>query len=382
MHTARSTTPSVILNSLNSHIVAQSDAKRKLAVAFRNRERRKALHRDIQLHIQPSNVLLIGPTGVGKSQLAKHISAIQSVPFIKVDATNYTEVGYQGRDADSMVKDLYKTAKKTLLDKYKRIFEEQAEQYADQVIYNSCGISLKQLDPVSRKQLRVGQDRDQLVENKLNELYEAVDIVQEACDLAADGVIFIDEIDKLIGGEKAFSGSDVSSEGVQRDLLPIVEGTEVQVEDGKASVSTERILFIAAGAFSTFTPDRMLPELLGRFPITVNLHPLTEENLYEILTQTKYNIWHQKIELIKTEGVSLQVDDEALREIAKCAYHLNSTQINYGARRLKTVVEAVLEDIEFNAPDNLGDEVHIDKDYVKERTKSLYKEIDLSRYVL
>ncbi len=182
--------------------------------------------------------------------------------------------------------------------------------------------------------------------------------------------------------EKSFGGSDVSSEGVQRDLLPIVEGTDVQVEDGKAYVSTERILFIAAGAFSASSPDRLLPELLGRFPITVNLHSLTENHLYEILTETKFNIWQQKIELIKTEGVSISIHDDALREIAKCAYQLNTSQINYGARRLKSVVEAVLEDIEFHAPDRLESEIVIDKDYVKERTASLFKEIDLSKYVL
>jgi ATP-dependent HslUV protease ATP-binding subunit HslU len=174
----------------------------------------------------------------------------------------------------------------------------------------------------------------------------------------------------------------VSSEGVQRDLLPIVEGTTVQVEDGNISISTERILFIAAGAFSAHKPEQLIPELLGRFPITVNLHPLSEDHLYEILTKTKFNIWEQKIALIRTEGVEITVHDNALREIARTAYKLNSTLGNFGARRLKSVVETVLEEVEFNAPDNIDNEIYIDEDYVKERTKSLYKEIDLSKYVL
>jgi ATP-dependent HslUV protease ATP-binding subunit HslU len=448
-------TPREIVVELDKYVVGQHDAKRAVAIALRNRMRRQKLPPDIAEEIMPKNIIMIGPTGVGKTEIARRLARLANSPFLKVEASKFTEVGYVGRDVESMIRDLVEISIDMVREEKLEEVTDKAEQQAEERLLDlllpaapaaatssTAGFALvtEESDSASRTreklraQLREGKLDERIVELEVrerstpafeiisNQGVEEMDInikdmlpnlfgqrtkkrkmkVSEAFEylvqeeesrlidmdqvtrtaverVEQSGIIFLDEIDKIAGREGGH-GPDVSREGVQRDILPIVEGTTVNTRYGM--VSTDHILFIAAGAFHVSKPSDLIPELQGRFPIRVELKSLTMTDFIAILTEPKSSLVMQYTALLETEGLKLKFTREALDEIAHFAFQVNEATENIGARRLHTIMERVLDEVSFNAPDMENKSVNIDAEYVKKMLADIVKDQDLSRYIL
>ncbi|MFP6204377.1 HslU--HslV peptidase ATPase subunit [Helicobacter pylori] len=437
-------TPREIVAYLDEYIIGQKEAKKSIAIAFRNRYRRLQLEKSLQEEITPKNILMIGSTGVGKTEIARRIAKIMELPFVKVEASKYTEVGFVGRDVESMVRDLVnnsvllvenehkeklkdkieeavieKIAKKLLPPLPSGVSEEKKQEYANSLLKMQQRIAQGELDSreieieVRKKSIEIDSNVPpeilRVQENVIKFFHKEQDKVKktlsvkeakealkaEISDTLLDseaikmeglkraessGVIFIDEIDKIAVSSKESGRQDPSKEGVQRDLLPIVEGSVVNTKYG--SIKTEHILFIAAGAFHLSKPSDLIPELQGRFPLRVELENLTEEIMYMILTQTKTSIIKQYQALLKVEGVGIAFEDNAIKELAKLSYNANQKSEDIGARRLHTTIEKVLEDISFEAEDYSGQNVTITKELVQSKLEDLVADENLVKYIL
>lgn len=437
-------TPREIVAYLDEYIIGQKEAKKSIAIAFRNRYRRLQLEKSLQEEITPKNILMIGSTGVGKTEIARRIAKIMELPFVKVEASKYTEVGFVGRDVESMVRDLVnnsvllvenehkeklkdkieeavieKIAKKLLPPLPNGVSEEKKQEYANSLLKMQQRIVQGELDSKEieievrkksieidsnvppeilrvqenvikffhkeqdkvKKTLSVKEAKEALKAEISDTLLDSESIKMEGLKRAeSSGVIFIDEIDKIAVSSKEGSRQDPSKEGVQRDLLPIVEGSVVNTKYG--SIKTEHILFIAAGAFHLSKPSDLIPELQGRFPLRVELENLTEEIMYMILTQTKNSIIKQYQALLKVEGVGIAFEDDAIKELAKLSYNANQKSEDIGARRLHTTIEKVLEDISFEAEDYSGQKVTITKELVQSKLEDLVADENLVKYIL
>ena len=437
-------TPREIVKFLDDYVIGQKDAKKIIAIALRNRYRRMKLEKSLQDDIMPKNILMIGSTGIGKTEIARRLSKMMGLPFIKVEASKYTEVGFVGRDVESMVRDLATAS-------YNLVKNEQSEKNQDKInAYIEEKIVSKLLPPLPKgaseeKQAEYAKSYEKMLNRlrngELDELSIEIEVQQnpleagsnvppdmaqmqesfikiigiggknnkkemkvkdakkalqsEANDKILDlesvktealrraeneGIIFIDEIDKVAVGSGSSNRQDPSKEGVQRDLLPIVEGSNVNTKFG--NLKTDHILFIAAGAFHISKPSDLIPELQGRFPLRVELDSLDEDALYQILTQPKNSLLKQYIALLSTENVELEFDDEAIKEIARIAHAANEKMEDIGARRLHTVIERVIEDISFDASEKSGEKINVTKELVKERLKDVVEDQDLARYIL
>ncbi|GAA9806850.1 HslU--HslV peptidase ATPase subunit [Helicobacter pylori] len=437
-------TPREIVAYLDEYIIGQKEAKKSIAIAFRNRYRRLQLEKSLQEEITPKNILMIGSTGVGKTEIARRIAKIMKLPFVKVEASKYTEVGFVGRDVESMVRDLVnnsvllvenehkeklkdkieeavieKIAKKLLPPLPNGVSEEKKQEYANSLLKMQQRIAQGELDgreieiEVRKKSIEIDSNVPpeilRVQENLIKVFHKEQDKVKktlsvkeakealkaEISDTLLDGeaikmeglkraessgVIFIDEIDKIAVSSKEGGRQDPSKEGVQRDLLPIVEGSVVNTKYG--SIKTEHVLFIAAGAFHLSKPSDLIPELQGRFPLRVELESLTEEIMYMILTQTKTSIIKQYQALLKVEGVEIAFEDDAIKELAKLSYNANQKSEDIGARRLHTTIEKVLEDISFEAEDYSGQNVTITKELVQSKLEDLVADENLVKYIL
>ncbi len=437
-------TPREIVAYLDEYIIGQKEAKKSIAIAFRNRYRRLQLEKSLQEEITPKNILMIGSTGVGKTEIARRIAKIMKLPFVKVEASKYTEVGFVGRDVESMVRDLVnnsvllvenehkeklkdkieeavieKIAKKLLPPLPNGVSEEKKQEYANSLLKMQQRIAQGELDSREieievrkksieidsnvppeilrvqenlikvfhkehdkvKKTLSVKEAKEALKTEISDTLLDGESIKMEGLKRAeSSGVIFIDEIDKIAVSSKEGGRQDPSKEGVQRDLLPIVEGSVVNTKYG--SIKTEHILFIAAGAFHLSKPSDLIPELQGRFPLRVELENLTEEIMYMILTQTKTSIIKQYQALLKVEGVEIAFKDDAIKELAKLSYNANQKSEDIGARRLHTTIEKVLEDISFEAEDYSGQNVTITKELVQSKLEDLVADENLVKYIL
>lgn len=466
-------TPLEIVYELNKYIVGQDKAKRAVAIALRNRIRRKKLSPDLIDEVTPKNIIMIGPTGVGKTEIARRLSKLVNAPFIKVEATKYTEVGYVGRDVESIIRDLtevgiqlvrkewaekvkekakevveekilnylfpiehkrgkqnnnlfsgllyedreeekesleelelseekkerFENTRKKLREKLKsgelenRVIEIEVEENIPQTveIFSNSGIEgmginfreiLGRMFPQKKRKQKVtvAEARKILMYSETQKLIDMEEVIRVAINRVENlGIVFIDEIDKIAKQEKSY-GPDVSRSGVQRDILPIIEGSTVMTKYG--AVKTDHILFIAAGAFTMSKPSDLIPELQGRFPIRVELSNLSKEDLKRILIEPNNSLIKQYISLLKTEGLEVNFTEDAIMEIAEIAYMVNENTENIGARRLYTVLEKLLEDISFNAPDLKVKEIVIDKEYVRTKLKDIISNEDLSRYIL
>ncbi|BDO46098.1 HslU--HslV peptidase ATPase subunit [Helicobacter pylori] len=437
-------TPREIVAYLDEYIIGQKEAKKSIAIAFRNRYRRLQLEKSLQEEITPKNILMIGSTGVGKTEIARRIAKIMKLPFVKVEASKYTEVGFVGRDVESMVRDLVnnsvllvenehkeklkdkieeavieKIAKKLLPPLPNGVSEEKKQEYANSLLKMQQRIAQGELDSreieieVRKKSIEIDSNVPpeilRVQENLIKVFHKEQDKVKktlsvkeakealkaEISDTLLDGeaikmeglkraessgVIFIDEIDKIAVSSKEGGRQDPSKEGVQRDLLPIVEGSVVNTKYGP--IKTEHVLFIAAGAFHLAKPSDLIPELQGRFPLRVELESLTEEIMYMILTQTKTSIIKQYQALLKVEGVEIAFEDNAIKELAKLSYNANQKSEDIGARRLHTTIEKVLEDISFEAEDYSGQNITITKELVQSKLEDLVADENLVKYIL
>lgn len=423
--------PRQLMEELDKHIVGQKEAKRAVAVALRNRWRRHQVAPDIREEIAPKNILMIGPTGVGKTEIARRLAKLVDAPFVKVEATKFTEVGFHGRDVDTIIDDLYKVALTQTKQVLKRKHEETAKARAEERILQALagaagsfkghlhsgeldhldvtidvlekkeqpksvgpeGISIQLDIPTMmggkqarqrtvRKQMKIKDALPVLIAEELEKIVDTQDVSQEALRACEeDGIVVIDEIDKIVTASGGHKGHQASAEGVQQDLLPLVEGTTVNIKAG-VTIKTDKILFICSGAFHSVKPSDMLAELQGRLPIRVELKPLTKEDFLRIITEPKYNLLRQNIAMMETEGVKLEFTDCAKSEIAAIAAHVNMTVQNIGARRLITVVERVMEDISFDAPDRKGEHIVVDAAYVKKAVESITTKVDIQKYLL
>jgi ATP-dependent HslUV protease ATP-binding subunit HslU len=447
-------TPKEIVRELDKYIVGQNAAKRAVAIALRNRWRRQQLPAELRDEVAPKNIIMIGPTGVGKTEIARRLARLTRSPFLKIEASKFTEVGYVGRDVESMVRDLTEIGVKLVKDEKNRLVREQAERNARERILDillpdsrpprarpafvnspepedssaetreklgrwldegkldereieldvkeqgfpsfeiftpqgveEMGVNVKDMLPgifggkSKRKKMRVGDAREIIVQEEAEKLVDQQNVAREAIErVEQSGIVFLDEIDKIAGRQSASQGPDISREGVQRDLLPIVEGTTVNTKYGM--VKTDHILFIAAGAFHVSKPSDLIPELQGRFPIRVELESLTENDFEKILREPKNALTTQYTALLATEGVTLTFGDDAVREIARYAAVVNDKTENIGARRLHTILERLLDELSFDASERGGESVVIDAAYVQRVLEGIVKDEDLSRYVL
>ncbi|NNC66871.1 MAG: ATP-dependent protease ATPase subunit HslU [Gammaproteobacteria bacterium] len=439
-------TPREIVQELDKHIVGQDEAKRAVAIALRNRWRRQQLPEELRVEVTPKNILMIGPTGVGKTEIARRLAKLANAPFIKVEATKFTEVGYVGKEVDSIIRDLVDTAVKMARESEKEKVRFRAEEAAEERILDILVPS--RVDPLSedkpdynnsetrqkfRKKLREGDLNDTeieidlaampvgveimtppgmeemadqlqgmfknlntgkkktrkmrieeamkaLTEEEAHKLVNEEELKAKALDsVEQNGIVFLDEIDKVAKSGQT-SGADVSREGVQRDLLPLVEGCTINTKYG--IVNTDHILFIASGAFHVSKPSDLIPELQGRLPIRVELKALSADDFVRILTEPDASLTEQYTALMNTEGVSLNFAEDGVRKIAQVAHDVNESTENIGARRLHTVMERLLENISYSAPDESGKSFIVDASYVDENIGELVKDEDLSRYIL
>jgi ATP-dependent HslUV protease ATP-binding subunit HslU len=431
--------PREIVSELDRYIIGQDDAKRAVAVALRNRWRRQQLPEGLREEVLPKNILMIGPTGVGKTEIARRLARLAEAPFIKVEATKFTEVGYVGRDVEQIVRDLVEIAMSMTRERLRKEVAAKAEINAEERVIDSLvgTNATAETRQKFRKMLREGQLNDREVEihvqesgagtlptfdipgmpgaqmgmlnlndifgkafggrtkprkMSVGESYEVLlaeesdklldqeKVVSESIHtVEQNGIVFLDEIDKITARSER-TGADVSREGVQRDLLPLIEGTQVATKHG--TVRTEHILFIASGAFHQAKPSDLLPELQGRLPIRVELKALSRDDFRRILTEPENSLIRQYRALLDTEGVTLEFDDEAIDELASLATEINSSVENIGARRLHTVLERLLDEISFTASDRSGETIVIDRPYVVERVSELAKNADLSKFIL
>ncbi len=428
-------TPKAIVAALDEHIIGQKDAKRAVAVALRNRWRRQRLNRDLRDEVTPKNILMIGPTGCGKTEISRRLAKLAEAPFVKVEATKFTEVGYVGRDVEQIARDLAEEAIRLEKERRREAVRETASQAAmerllnalvgenaseatreafrERIVQNAMNDTEVEIDvkeqpssnmeipgmpgnvgmidlsdmlgkamgksPMKRRKLKVPDAWDRLVEEEAEKRMDQDDVNRVALENAeTNGIVFLDEIDKIAVSD--VRGGSVSREGVQRDLLPLIEGTTVATKYGP--MKTDHVLFIASGAFHVSKPSDMLPELQGRLPIRVELRALTEEDFVRILTETRANLVQQYKALIGTEEVTLDITDDAITEVAKIAARVNESVENIGARRLQTVMERLLEDISFEAEEHTGETITVDAAYVRERLDDLSGDTDLSKYIL
>jgi ATP-dependent HslUV protease ATP-binding subunit HslU len=430
--------PREIVSELDRHIVGQNAAKRAVAIALRNRWRRQQLVGAMREEVLPKNILMIGPTGCGKTEISRRLARLAGAPFLKVEATKFTEVGYVGRDVEQIVRDLVEIGIGLVKEQKRRDVLAKAQLAAEERVLDalvgatasaatresfrrklrdgllndkdieietqagggglpmfeipgmpgsqmgalSLGDLLGKALPGRTKRLRttVREAHDPLVAEESDKLLDHDAIVQEAIrQVENNGIVFLDEIDKICGRENR-GGADVSREGVQRDLLPLIEGTTVSTKHGP--VKTDHVLFIASGAFHVSRPSDLLPELQGRLPIRVELSPLDEDDFRRILTETEASLVKQYVALLATEGVTLAFSPDAIDAVAKVAVEVNSTVENIGARRLQTVMERILDDVSFTAPDRSGETVAIDGDFVRRQVGELARNADLSRFIL
>src|SRR5216683_42738 len=366
--------PREIVSELDRFIIGQTDAKRAVSIALRNRWRRLQLTGTLREEVLPKNILMIGPTGVGKTEIARRLAKLAGAPFIKVEATKFTEVGYVGRDVEQIIRDLVEVAIAQTRERKRKDVQARAQLAAEERVLDAMGGRTK------TRRLTVEDSHELLVNEESDKLLDSDQLVQESINAVENnGIVFLDEIDKICVRDGR-SGGDVSREGVQRDLLPLIEGTTVSTKHG--TVKTDHILFIASGAFHIAKPSDLLPELQGRLPIRVELQPLTRDDMRRILTEPEASLIKQYVALMQTEGVTLDITDGAIDALADVAVAVNSTVENIGARRLQTVMERVLDEISFAAPDRNGETIRIDADYVQKHVGDLAKNADLSRFIL
>ena len=428
-------TPKAIVAALDEHIIGQKEAKRAVAVALRNRWRRQRLAPDLRDEVTPKNILMIGPTGCGKTEISRRLAKLADAPFVKVEATKFTEVGYVGRDVEQIARDLVEEAIRLEKDRRRDAVRESAskaamdrllnalvgenaseatrESFRQRITDNSMNDTEVEIEveeapqmpfdlggaggnvgminlsdmfgkamgkaPRKRRKLKVPDAWDKLVEEEADKRMDQDDVNRVALENAeTNGIVFLDEIDKIAVSD--VRGGSVSREGVQRDLLPLIEGTTVATKYGP--MKTDHVLFIGSGAFHVAKPSDMLPELQGRLPIRVELRALTEEDFVRILKETRANLPQQYTALLGTENVTLDITDEAIAEVARIAAQVNQGVENIGARRLQTVMEKLLEEISFDAEEHGGETVTIDAEYVRERLTELADDTDLSKYIL
>ena len=450
-------TPREVVSELDRYIVGQDEAKRAVAIALRNRWRRQQVPEDLRDEIAPKNIIMIGPTGVGKTEVARRLAKLSQAPFIKVEASKFTEVGYVGRDVESIVRDLTELGVALVLEEEKRVVRSKADELAEERLLDALlpppapvpapgfaasdaapgppsasdetreklrgmlrrgeldereielelddaggastmsiftpqgveemGVQFKDLlgglmpRKTRRRRLKVNAAREAIAAEEAARLVDMDHVREVAVErVEQTGIVFIDEIDKVAAGAEARSGADVSREGVQRDLLPIVEGSTVQTKHGP--VTTDHILFIAAGAFHVAKPSDLIPELQGRFPIRVELSSLSQEDFVRILSEPRNSLVLQYVELLRTENVELRFEEDGIAAIARYAARVNERSDDIGARRLHTVMEKLLEDVSFDAPDLEKTPIVIDEAFVRDRLEDLVQDEDLSRFIL